>query len=131
MIDSVSASDRSKEALAHEKTAKRTVLAIIIILVLTALLIIFSAAARKNSPETVSAPAALDDFNGKPMGAMPGSSAEEVIRERFPASPIIYYTGYSELYTALTSQKIDAYVTSHPASDGKKPSGCDLAAGSA
>lgn len=97
------------------KTAKRTDLAIIIILAIIALLIFFAAKTGKDSPAGEPEEVTLESINGRPLGAQPGSPSEAVISERFPDSPISYSTGFPELYTALTSKKIDGFVSSEVA----------------
>lgn len=95
-----------------QKTAKRTDCAIIIILVLIAVLIFFFVMTRNEGSEIQSGQVTVESFNGRPMGVMPGSPSEAVVLERFPDSPVSYYTGFAELYTALDSKKIDGFVTS-------------------
>ena len=56
----------------------------------------------------------LDDVNGKRMGMVVGSSYEQAVRERFPDSEIVIQSSYGDCLVALTSGKVDAYVTEEP-----------------
>jgi len=54
----------------------------------------------------------VDSYNGRTLGTMPGSQFEAVTTERFPDSPLEYYSGVPELYAALSTKKIDGFVMS-------------------
>ena len=94
------------------KTARRTdriILAILLTILIFAAVSFFSPEKTENpEPPLLSA----DDYNGKTLGAIPGSQFEAVTIKRFPNSPLTYYTGIPELYAALSTGKIDGYVAS-------------------
>ena len=92
------------------KKARQTDTVIIIVFVIIAAFLFFSAKSRNSSSGPRQDPVSLEDFNGKTMGTIPGAPSEPVIAERFPDSPLAYYTGFSELYAALITNKIDGFV---------------------
>ena len=93
-----------------KKTARRTDITIIVVLALLAVFIVLSIGPWNKPASTQSDPLPLESYNGKPLGVIPGGLSEAVTEQRFPDSPYVYYTGLSELYTALSSRKIDGFV---------------------
>ena len=85
-----------------KKTARRTGIAILAVLILLAAYVLLRAAPWRSASAPESEPVPLESYNGKPLGVIPGGLSEAVTLERFPDSPYVYYTGLSELYTALS-----------------------------
>lgn len=94
------------------KQARRTDTAIIIVLIIIAISIFFSVQKKYRQSDAPPDPLPLESYNGKTLGALPGSQFEAVTAECFPDSPIAYYTGNPELYAALITEKIDGFVMS-------------------
>ncbi|MBQ7613720.1 MAG: ABC transporter permease subunit [Butyrivibrio sp.] len=97
------------------KDTKKIDMIIIAVLLVIAVLIFYDVFLRKNSAisdEGVEAEITLESYNGKKMGTLAGSQFEGDIKEHFPDSEILYYTGAPELYAALRSGKIDAFAMS-------------------
>lgn len=94
------------------KQSRRTDTVIVIVLIAIVAFTFLSVHTRDNTSEAQSEPIPIEQCNGKRLGAMPGSLAEDIIRECFPDSPISYYTDTPELYTALVRGKIDGFVSS-------------------
>lgn len=109
------------------KTAKRTDTAIIFTFVIMVVLIFISVRVQDNAPAVLSEQVSLDSYNGKPLGVQPGSPSEAVVVKRFPDSPLSYFNGFPELYTALTTKKIDGFVTSEIALKQMLRSGLNVA----
>jgi hypothetical protein len=85
---------------------RRTDVIIIICILLITIACIISGRRNTSQPVQEHVSVTIEDYNGKTLGTMSGSQFETVTVEKFPDSPIAYYTGVSELYTALTSRKI-------------------------
>ena len=95
-----------------QKQSKRTDIAIVIVLIAIIAFIFLSIHTRDSASDAQTEPIPMEQYNGKTLGAMPGSLSEDIIIERFPNSPILYYTATPELYTALVKGKIDGFVSS-------------------
>ena len=94
------------------KQSRRTDIAIVIVLVAIVVFTFLSARTRESASDAQTEPIPMEEYDGKTMGAMPGSLSEDIIVERFPNSPILYYTTTPELYAALVTGKIDGFVSS-------------------
>ena len=94
------------------KQSRRTDIAIVIVLIAIVVFSFLSIHNRDSASNAQTEPIPMEQYNGKTLGAMPGSLSEDIIVERFPDSPILYYTATPELYTALVTGKIDGFVSS-------------------
>lgn len=83
-----------------------------ILSVLICLLIICGCSKSNNTPlSNKTQITSSDQINGKTIGICTGSVYEKTIRERFPDSNYVYFNTRDELVLALTSNKIDAFIT--------------------
>ena len=57
------------------------------------------------------------DFNGKRIGIRTGTSFEELTFKYFPDSQYFYFDTESDLVTALTGNKIDAFLNDEPVAE--------------
>ena len=64
--------------------------------------------------EEVTVVESVSELNGHDMGCMSGSIFDELIMEQFPDSEIIYFNSRSELLLALTTGKIDGFISDEP-----------------
>ncbi|MBQ8966579.1 ABC transporter permease subunit [Ruminococcus sp.] len=55
-----------------------------------------------------------EDYNGRTMGILTGSSFEPFTLEHFPDSEYSYYNNFSDLGEALTQKKIDGFLCDEP-----------------
>lgn len=94
------------------KQSRRTDIVIVIVLIAIVVFIFLSANKRDGASDAQTEPVPMAQYDGKTLGAMPGSLSEDITAERFPNSPIQYYTGTPDLCTALVTGKIDGFVSS-------------------
>ena len=80
----------------------------IIVLFITLLLI--SSCSNKQEKVFTS----VSQLNGQNIGCMSGSIFDELIKEKFPDSEIIYFGSRSELLLGLETNKIDAFISDEP-----------------
>lgn len=86
-----------------------TVIAILLFFVLVIGRTFFTPETPDEASAAVPGEVRLEDYNGKTMGTMVGSTMEKDIEKHFPESPILYFDGISEMSTALAVGKIDAF----------------------
>ena len=94
------------------KKSRRTDIVIVIVLIAIVVFTVLSANKRDSASDGQAVPITMEQYDGKTLGAMPGSLSEDIAVERFPNSPIQYYTGTPDLCTALLTGKIDGFVSS-------------------
>lgn len=81
------------------------------ILLIFLLLIGLCACSAEKEEEVISS---VQELDGRNMGCMSGSIFDELIKEKFPDSEIIYFNSRSELLLGLTAGKIDGFVSDEP-----------------
>ena len=81
------------------------------ILLIICLLVLCSCGNNNKQEEVIES---LDQLNGLDLGCMSGSIFDELIKEKFPDSEIVYYNSRSELLLGLTSGKIAGFVSDEP-----------------
>lgn len=91
---------------------RRTDIVIIVALVLITLAVLAPRMIDVPQKASEKSTATLLSYNGKTMGTMAGSQFEAVTVDKFPDSPLAYYTGIPELYAALITGKVDGFVMS-------------------
>lgn len=96
----------------HSK-AKRTDIIVLLVILIIVLFCGISSFIRNSSNISAKNPTQkVEDYNGKTLGTFSGSQFEAVTAEKFPDSPLVYYSGVPELYAALETNKIDGFVMS-------------------
>ncbi|MBR1443239.1 MAG: ABC transporter permease subunit [Firmicutes bacterium] len=68
----------------------------------------------KDAAQPVQSNVKWQDYNGKKIGIMTGSSFEAPTLENLPDSEHLYFNSYSDLNVALNEKKIDAYMGDEP-----------------
>ena len=80
-------------------------------LVLLITVLLLSSCANQKESELIES---VEQLNGKDLGCMSGSIFDQLIKEKFPDSNIIYFNSRSELLLALTTGKIEGFVSDEP-----------------
>lgn len=80
-------------------------------LVLLITVLLLSSCANQKESEHIES---VEQLNGKDLGCMSGSIFDQLIKEKFPDSNIIYFNSRSELLLALTTGKIEGFVSDEP-----------------
>ena len=87
---------------------------IILVLSVMCLMICLSACSKDEKQEETGVIESVEQLNGHDMGCMSGSIFDELIKEKFPDSEIIYFNSRSELLLGLTTGKIDGFISDEP-----------------
>ena len=74
---------------------------------------------REKSGGTVSADepektVSYEDYNGKRIGIITGSSFEQIAKNKFPDSECFYFNNYTDMAAALAQNKIDCFLGDEP-----------------
>ena len=81
-------------------------------LLMIVMLVMMISSCSNNGQEKVIESA--EELNGLDMGCMSGSIFDELIKEKFPDSEIVYFSSRSELLLGLTTGKIKGFISDEP-----------------